>query len=167
MDIKPDDLSAAEMHKLLIGCVVPRPIAWVSSQDANGTYNLAPYSFFNAICAKPPTLMIAATYRPAHPDGQKDTLRNIQDVGEYVINIVTEPNMVAMNQSATDYPEAVDEFAEVGVTPAPSVTVRPPRVAEAPINFECVLQQIIPVGDGRAAQRLCWARSSISMCATT
>lgn len=150
MEITPHDLSAGEMYKLLIGCIVPRPIAWVASQDSHGVNNLAPFSFFNGICSKPLTLMIVNSYKPgaAESDHRKDTLRNIVAIGEYVINVVTEQTMVAMNQSAADYPPEIDEFAEVGMTPAASRTVRPPRVAESPINFECVLQQTIPIGEG-------------------
>jgi flavin reductase (DIM6/NTAB) family NADH-FMN oxidoreductase RutF len=154
MDINPHQLNAGDMHKLLIGCVVPRPIAWVSSLDFAGCRNLAPFSFFNAISAKPAALSIAITYTPDRLSHRKDTLRNILEVREFVVNVTTEPNAAAMHQSAERYPADVDEFAEVGMTPVPSKTVRPPRVAEAPINFECTLHQTVPVGKGPGSATL-------------
>ncbi len=148
MDIKPESLEPGMMHKLMIGCVVPRPIAWVSSQSASGQGNLAPFSYFNAVSSRPAALSIVCSYQPAHPSHRKDTLRNILETGEFVVNVVTEMIMEAMNQSATIYPEEIDEFAEVGITATPSLTVQPPRVAESPINFECTLHTTLQVGEG-------------------
>jgi flavin reductase (DIM6/NTAB) family NADH-FMN oxidoreductase RutF len=154
MEIRPEDLDPGTMHKLLIGCVVPRPIAWVSSQDATGHVNLAPYSFFNALSSRPAMVMISASYNANHPTGRKDTLRNILATGEFVVNIVNEAAAEAMNQTATLYPDDVDEFAEVGITPVPSTIVRPPRVAESPINFECRLHTTVPLGEGPGSATL-------------
>jgi flavin reductase (DIM6/NTAB) family NADH-FMN oxidoreductase RutF len=138
----------------MIGCVVPRPIAWVSTQDRNGVYNLAPFSYFNAISAKPPAISISATYNESRPENRKDTLRNILELREFVVNVVNEPIAEAMNQSATDYPPEVDEFAQAGMTAAPSQTVTPPRVAESPINFECMLFTNVPIGEGPGSATL-------------
>lgn len=131
------------VHKLLYAAVTPRPIAWVSTVDAAGTPNLAPYSFFNAVCSFPPTVMFCPGYRAdPHP---KDTLANIRETGEFVVNFVSHANAQAMNISAQDVPPSVNEFEQAGVTPLASVAVKPPRVAESLIHFECTLNQIVPV----------------------
>ncbi|NJN15920.1 MAG: flavin reductase family protein [Oscillochloris sp.] len=147
MEINPQTLDQREVYKLLIGCVVPRPIAWVSTSDEAGNYNLAPYSFFNAAGSNPPTLTIAINYSAAK-SGRKDTLHNILTLGEFVINIVSEETAAAMNETSADVPADVDEFALAGLTPAPSRAVRPPRVAESPVSFECTLHTSVPVGEG-------------------
>lgn len=147
MELDPSSIDQREVYKLLIGCVVPRPIAWVSTIDAQGVRNLAPFSFFNAIGSDPPALMISINGAAARPEGRKDTLRNIVEIGEFVVNIVTEATAVAMNETATDYPPGQDEFALAGLTPAPSRTIRPSRVAESPVNFECVTHTLVPVGN--------------------
>lgn len=148
MEIDPAGLDQREVYKLLIGCVAPRPIAWVSTVDGQGRRNLAPFSFFNVVGSSPPALSVSINYTADRPSGRKDTLRNILDTGEFVVNIVTEATAGAMNETATDYPEAFDEFAEAGLTPAPSRTVRPPRVGESPVSFECALHTALPVGSG-------------------
>lgn len=144
MEFHTADLPHRELYKLLTGCVVPRPIAWVSSINAAGQPNLAPYSFFNAVCSNPPTLLFCASVRGTD-GGQKDTLHNVQATGEFVVNFVTEALAEQMNLTATEFPPAVNEFEAAGLTPAPSVLVKPPRVAESPINFECRLQQLVPI----------------------
>lgn len=141
MQIDPAVRSVREVYRLLIGCVVPRPIAWVASLSATGVANLAPFSFFTIASDDPPLLLFCPLRRP---DGTpKDTLRNVQATGEFVIHIVSEPLAAAMNQTAAEYPYGVDEFAQAGVTPVPSLRVRPPRVAEAPVAFECRTHQIV------------------------
>src|SRR5581483_7500544 len=127
MQLDPRALGERDTYKLLIGCVVPRPIAWVSTIDEQGVRNLAPFSFFNAIGSNPPAISVAISYAD-RADGRKDTLRNIIAVGEFVVNVVDEHLAQAMNITATNYPPEVDEFAAAGLTPAPSVLVRPPRV---------------------------------------
>lgn len=146
MQMNAADLDYSEAYKLLIGAIVPRPIAWVSSMDVDGNLNLAPYSFFTAVCPNPPTVVFCPVIRKL-TGLQKDTLNNIQATGEYVINIVTESNAEAMNITATETPAYTDEFALAGLTPADSVLVKPPRVAESPISFECKLTQIVKIGD--------------------
>ena len=142
MQIDPEKTPSAA-YKILIGCVVPRPIAWVSSLSADGVLNLAPFSFFNAVCSNPPTVMFSAGSREGVA---KDTVRNVRETGEYVINVVNDALAEQMNLTSGEYPPEVDEFALTGLTSAPSVKVKPPRVAEAPINMECRMTQIIPVG---------------------
>src|SRR5215204_2124155 len=124
IDLDPSALSNAERYKLLIGTVVPRPIAWVSTISTDGVYNLAPFSFFTAICSSPMTLCFSPAIRSS--DGKKkDTLINIEATRECVINIVTESLGEKMNQSAGEYPPDVSEFEKAGVTPIASVKVKP------------------------------------------
>lgn len=147
MELDPTTLEERQLYKLLIGCVVPRPIAWISTQDTQGRLNLAPYSFFNAIGANPPALMFSANYSTAR-QSLKDTLQNILASGEFVVNIVNEAVAAAMNLTSGEYGPDVDEFDLARLTPAPSTVVRPPRVAESPVNFECELHRAVPIGEG-------------------
>jgi flavin reductase (DIM6/NTAB) family NADH-FMN oxidoreductase RutF len=146
MEINPASISHQSFYKLMIGSIVPRPIGWVSTVNAWGTPNLAPFSFFNAVCSNPPTLLFCPSVRNTDI-APKDTLRNVRETGEFVVNIVTEALAEAMNLTSTEFPAHVDEFAAAGLTPAPSLTVRPPRVLESPINFECMVTQIVDCGD--------------------
>jgi flavin reductase (DIM6/NTAB) family NADH-FMN oxidoreductase RutF len=127
----------------MISSVVPRPIAWVSTVDAAGVANLAPFSYFMAITDSPPTIAFACSPRGA---GKKDTLRNVEALGEFVVNIVDDDRAEQMNLTSGDYPAEVDEFALTKLTAAPSVKVKAPRVGEAPINMECRLVRVLPVG---------------------
>ena len=145
--VNPAEISNTENYKLLIGSVLPRPIAFVSSQNADGQLNLAPFSFFNAVCSNPPTVLFCPMVRGS--DGEKkDTLKNIEATGEYVINIVNEEIVERMNATAGEFPSDVNEFEVSGLTPEKSLIVKPPRVLEAPVSFECKLQQIVNIGDG-------------------
>ena len=156
MDYKqldPQTLGERETYKLLIGCVVPRPIAWVSTVDQAGTRNLAPFSFFNGIGSNPPAVSISINYVD-NPEGRKDTLRNISATGEFVVNIVDEDLAQAMNATAANYPSDTDEFDVAGVVGAPSVVVRAPRVAGAPVSMECKLFTLVPVGQGPGSSTL-------------
>lgn len=143
MHIDPRSISSQDTYKLMVGSVVPRPIAWISSQARDGTLNLAPFSFFIAVSPDPPTIAIAVGFRGGSP---KDTRHNIEATGEFVVNVVTEEVAEAMNLTSGNYEPHVSEFAVAGVTAAPSVVVAPPRVAESPISMECRLSQIVPVG---------------------
>ncbi len=150
MQIDPRALAPDAVYKLLIGTVVPRPIAWVSSVDVAGARNLAPFSYFMAITDDPPT--IAFSVSPRAPGRQavrtrKDTLRNVEATGDFVVNIVDDALAERMNLTSGDYPPEVDEFALAGLAAAPSVKVRAPRVADAPISMECRLIRTIPVGN--------------------
>jgi flavin reductase (DIM6/NTAB) family NADH-FMN oxidoreductase RutF len=145
MELDPQNMKSESTYKLLIGCVVPRPIAWVSTVGADGVNNLAPFSFFMGVCGDPPT--IAFSSGPRAKD-HKDTLRNAEHTGDFVVNIVDDDRAEAMNLSSGEYPAGVDEFALTGLTAAPGVKVRAPRVVEAPVSLECRVAQIIPVGRG-------------------
>ena len=137
MIINPADLSPDHNYKLLTNLVVPRPIAWVTSLNANGVVNLAPFSFFNAVGSEPLIVMISVAH---HDDGTlKDTGRNILASGEFVVNMVTEDLMAAMNVSAADFPGNESELAATGLTAAASLKIQVPRVAESPASLECRL----------------------------
>ena len=145
MILRPDELGQRDAYKLLTGVVVPRPIAWVSTIDAEGRPNLAPFSFFTVVCSDPMTMLFCPGALSS--GGQKDTLRNIQAVPEFVINLTDEKTAGAMNLSATELPPGESEFDWAKVTPIPSETIRVPRVLEAPVSFECKLQQIVTVSE--------------------
>src|ERR1041384_27160 len=128
----------------MIGAIVPRPIAFVSSLSPEGVRNLAPFSFFTGISANPPVICFSTMVRSS--DGsRKDTLKNVEATGEFVVNVVSEGFAEQMNITSAEFPAEVDEFAESGLTPVPSDLVRPPRVAESLINMECRLFQIVHV----------------------
>ncbi len=144
IQIDPADLQRKEIYKLLIGAVVPRPIAWVASTDAQGRRNLAPFSYFNIACIEPPMLVFCPQRRL---DGsKKDTLLNIEATGEFVLHIVSEELVTHMNQTSAEYPYGVDEFEQARLRPAPSSRVAPPRLADAAIAFECRAEQIVHIG---------------------
>lgn len=119
--------------------VVPRPIGWISSLDASGNVNLAPYSFFNGVAYNPPTVMFSSGHGQVEDDGMKDSLRNIVETGEFVQNFTTWDTREAMNDTSATTAKDRDELAEAGLTPIPSTLVKPPRVKESPIHFECKL----------------------------
>jgi flavin reductase (DIM6/NTAB) family NADH-FMN oxidoreductase RutF len=141
LTIDPAAQPPVNNYKLLIGSIVPRPIAFVSTTSPSGLYNLAPFSFFNAVCGNPPVITFASGVR----EPPKDTLANVRATGEFVVNIVTEDIAELMNVTSGEYPAGVDEFTLSGLTPVPSDLVKPPRVAESPINMECKLLQIVEV----------------------
>ncbi|MGH9544536.1 MAG: flavin reductase family protein [Terriglobales bacterium] len=146
MNVQPDQLPHREFYRILISAVAPRPIAWVSTLH-HGCLNLAPFSFFNVLSAKPPLLGFSPSLRQVDEQpAPKDTLRNIRETGEFVVNVVTFAVAEAMNLSSGDYDSSVDEFALAKLTTRPSQVVRPPQVAESPISFECRLNRIIDFG---------------------
>lgn len=142
------DLDESGTYKLLTGTVVPRPIAWVSTVDTDGRTNLAPYSFFTAVSIVPPMLAISVEPRRSENGASKDTLRNVRDVGEFVVNTVTDGLVGAVTTSAEDIPPKKSEFERAGLTAIPSRFVEPPRVAEAPVAMECRLQRLVELGSG-------------------
>lgn len=144
MTIDPGATGPKDIYKLLVGIIVPRPIAFVSSISPDGVLNLAPFSFFTAISANPPAVCFSPTVRGG--DGKrKDTLENIAATKEFVVNVVSEDFARQMNACSADFPPEVDEFAVSGLTPLASELVRPPRVAESRIHMECRLLQIVEV----------------------
>jgi flavin reductase (DIM6/NTAB) family NADH-FMN oxidoreductase RutF len=145
VQLDPQTLASTAVYKLLISSVVPRPIAWVSSVDAAGVANLAPFSYFMAITDEPPTIAFSCSPRAGQ---RKDTLRNVEAMGEFVVNVVDDDRAEQMNLTSGDYPPEVDEFALTGLTAAPGVRVRAPRVVEAPVSMECRVVQVVPVGRG-------------------
>ncbi len=148
MNILPKDLPEwRDVYKIAAGCILPRPIAWVSTVDIHGTPNLAPFSFFTVASSNPLTLMFTPLQSGA-AGNLKDTPRNILATKEFVVNITNEATAAAMSRSAADIPRGESEFPYAQVTPAPSNVVKPPRVAEAPVSFECKLTQTVAVGAG-------------------
>lgn len=143
MTIDPQNAEPRQIYQLLIGAIVPRPIAFVSTISAAGLPNLAPFSFFTAASADPPIICFCPMVRGNGTT--KDTLNNIRETHEFVVNVVTEQIASPMNQCSGDYPPDVDEFSVSGLTPIPSELVRPPRVAESPVQMECRLTQIVEV----------------------
>lgn len=144
MQIDPAHHSTADNYKLLTNLVVPRPIAWVTSQNRNGIVNLAPFSFFNAVGSEPLYVIISIGKNDA--GGPKDTAQNIQDSGEFVVNLVTEDLFDAMNISAADFPPGQSELQAANLHAAASVRVKPPRVAEAHASLECRLHSMQQLG---------------------
>lgn len=149
MEIKTDSLEWKDAYKLLQGSVLPRPIAFVSSQDENGTTNLAPFSFFTVISANP--MMVCFSPMRRGTDGaKKDTLNNIEATKQFVINIVSEDFVQQMNDCATEFPSDVDEFEASGLTKTESAVVKPPRVRESRVHLECELDQVLHFGQDEA-----------------
>jgi flavin reductase (DIM6/NTAB) family NADH-FMN oxidoreductase RutF len=145
----PAGCEPRQIYKLMTGIIVPRPIALVSTIDANGITNLAPFSFFSGVGSVPPTVLFCPVLRPSdsgEPGGRKDTLRNVEATGEFVINVISEALASASNAAAAEVAPEVDEFQLAGLTPLASDAVRPPRVAESPAQMECRLLQVIYTG---------------------
>jgi flavin reductase (DIM6/NTAB) family NADH-FMN oxidoreductase RutF len=145
--ISPADLSAPDFYQYLIGAIAPRPIAFASTVSAAGKVNLSPYSFFTIVSQNPPILAFSPTSR-GRDNSEKDTLRNVREVPEVVINICDYALVEQLSLASAEYPAGVNEFAKAGLTEAASTQVRPPRVAECPAAYECVVEQIIALGDG-------------------
>ncbi len=154
MKIIPKDIDPKEMYKILIGSVLPRPIAWVSTISKEGIANLAPFSFFTVASTVPPVLCFAPQYANTEmKDGKdipvpKDTLANIRETKEFVVNMVSHTNAEKMNQTSAPYPHNVSEFEAAQLTAKPASYVAPPLVAESLVNMECKLYDIIEIGKG-------------------
>ena len=134
MQFDPDELEHTAIYKLLTGSVIPRPIGWISTVDVNGINNLAPFSYFNVVGEDPPHIMFSTGIGN---NTNKDTLNNVLTNKEFVVNMVTESLTEQMNMTAQSVHSKVDEFELAGLTPAPSLKIKPMRVKESPINFEC------------------------------
>jgi flavin reductase (DIM6/NTAB) family NADH-FMN oxidoreductase RutF len=147
---EPGKDAPADLYKLMIGTIVPRPIAFVSSLDAQGIRNLAPFSYFMACSADPPVICFVTSHRSG-PRPTKDTLTNILATREFVVNIVSEEFAEKMNLTAAEVAPEVDEFALAGLTPLASELVQPPRVAESHVHMECRLRQILPISNPAGA----------------
>jgi len=141
--LDPGTISPGDFYRFMISVIVPRPIAFVSTTDAEGRHNVAPFSYYNAITNQPPLIGISINHRRGTP---KDTYRNIEQTGEFVVNTVDEALGARMVQTSGEWPEDVDEFRLAGLTPVASDLVKPPRVGESPINLECRLYRSIELG---------------------
>jgi flavin reductase (DIM6/NTAB) family NADH-FMN oxidoreductase RutF len=142
--IDPRSTNPRNVYKLMIGVIVPRPIAFVSSLSPEGIPNLAPFSFFTGISANPPVICFCPMVRGSD-GGRKDTIRNIEATREFVVNVVSEDFADRMNICSAEFPPEVDEFQASGLTPIPSDLVKPARVQESRVNMECRLVQIVEV----------------------
>jgi|HubBroStandDraft_6_1064221.scaffolds.fasta_scaffold261761_2 flavin reductase (DIM6/NTAB) family NADH-FMN oxidoreductase RutF len=156
MQLDFSKLPVSEAYGWMITTITPRPIAWVSTISADGKPNLAPFSFFQGVTANPPTLMFVPVNTR---DGtKKDTVRNIEQVPEFVVNIVSYALAEKMNATAALLPYGESEFEKFGIASAPSAQVRPPRVAAAPVAFECSLHSIVHIGEGPLAANVIFGR---------
>lgn len=151
--IDPREVSTAEFHSYLLSSVAPRPIALASTVDKDGNINLSPFSFFNVFGSNPPTLVFSPNRRVRDNSG-KDTLDNVYEVDEVVINMVDYSMVEQVSLASCEYPKSVNEFVKAGFTEARSVLVKPPRVAEAKVAFECKIRQIVSLGDQGGAPNL-------------
>lgn len=152
MNFDPSSLSASDFYRVMINLITPRPIAWISTVSPGGVVNLAPFSFFNGVAASPPTVVFSAVN---HRDGRKkDTVVNIEANGQFVVNMASFDLRDAVNATSVDLPYDESELIRAGLTPVPSERVRPPRVAEAKAHIECVLHEIVRVGEGPLAANL-------------
>ena len=140
IDFDPEAVGRTPFYKLMTATIVPRPIAWVSTLSAGGTVNLAPHSFFTVACVEPPMVQFTSV-------GQKDTLRNVEETGEFVVNLAPEELFEQINATAVNFPPEVGEFEAVGVEQEASTRVKPPRVAASPVALECVVHSTIRLGD--------------------
>jgi len=144
MLLEPRELAPAAMYRLMIGVVVPRPIAFVSTVGSGGRFNVAPFSYFNAITSRPPLVGFSVGARDGGP---KDTLRNLRETRDFVVNVVSEALLERMVRASGDWPEDVSEFEITGLTAVPSSRVTSPRVGESPVSLECRLEREIELGE--------------------
>ena len=145
--IDGEGLDTATAYRLVVGCVVPRPIAWITTVDAQGRVNAAPFSSYNYVATSPPMLAINIAAR-AGDGAMKDTARNIRESGEFVVNVATEATMEAMHLSAQEFPPDESEVEALGLKLLPSRRVKPPRLAASPVQMECRLDQAVVLGRG-------------------
>jgi flavin reductase (DIM6/NTAB) family NADH-FMN oxidoreductase RutF len=144
MILDPQALSRGALYQWMIAAIVPRPIAFVSTVGATGRTNLAPFSFFSGVSSQPPLLSIAINRRAGGP---KDTVRNLRETGDFVVNVATEALFERMVQTSGDWPQEVSEFELTGLTAVPSDLVRAPRLGESPVSFECRLHREFELDD--------------------
>ncbi|MDK2123856.1 flavin reductase family protein [Parachitinimonas caeni] len=152
MNIDIHQLSPQQCYQYLVSAILPRPIAWISTQSAAGLSNLAPFSFFSVASVAPPVLSV--TQVNPRDRAEKDTVRNLRETGNCVVNIVNQQLAAQMNASCADYPANVSEFSAVGIEPIASQQVPTPGVALSPVRFECRLRDIIAIGEGPQAGQL-------------
>lgn len=153
LTIQPGTIPTADFHQFLLGAVAPRPIAFASTIDKDGNPNLAPYSFFNCFSSNPPILVFSSNRKVAD-NSTKDTLHNVKETGEVVINVVTYNIVRQAAVAGIEFPKEISEFEKTGLTPIPSDLVKPYRVKESPVHLECKVNQILPMGDQGGAGHL-------------
>jgi flavin reductase (DIM6/NTAB) family NADH-FMN oxidoreductase RutF len=146
ISLVPDDLEPRASYRLMTSIVVPRPIAWVSTTNAEGVPNLAPFSFFNAVAGAPPVVVLAVGQRAGQP---KDTLRNLRETGEMVVHLADEPLAEALNRTSADFPPGTNEFERAGLASVPSTDIQPPRVSAAPVAMEARLLREVAIPETR------------------
>lgn len=155
--IDPISLETKELHKILLSSIAPRPIAFASTVDSNGNVNLSPFSYFNVFSSNPPILIFSPSRR-VRDNTTKHTLENAIETKEVVINVVNFPIVEQMSKSSIEYEKGVNEFIETGLTQVESLLVKPPRVLESPISFECKVQDIVSLGESGGAGQLIIAK---------
>ncbi len=155
--IDPINLETKKLHKILLSSIAPRPIAFASTIDSNGNVNLSPFSYFNVFSSNPPILIFSPSRR-VRDNTTKHTLENAMETKEVVINVVNFPIVEQMSKSSVEYEKGVNEFIETGLTQVKSLLVKPPRVLESPISFECKVQDIISLGESGGAGQLIIAK---------
>jgi flavin reductase (DIM6/NTAB) family NADH-FMN oxidoreductase RutF len=138
-------LDSEKAYRLIVGCVVPRPVAWITTLGADGRVNAAPFSSYNYVATHPPMVAVNIVARAGV---DKDTARNIRAAGEFVVNVATEDNLEVMHRSAAEYPADVSETELLGIELLPSRRVRAPRIASSPVHLECRLDKVVPLGRG-------------------
>lgn len=151
--LDPVQLDTKEVHKILLSSVAPRPIAFASTIDSKGNVNLSPFSYFNVFSSNPPILIFSPSRR-VRDNTTKHTLENAKETKEVVINVVNYSIVEQMSQSSREYGKGVNEFVETGLTEVPSLKVKPPRVLESPISFECTVDNIVSLGESGGAGQL-------------
>lgn len=147
MELHPEDLTEDQIYAFMVSSILPRPIAWVSTVNGLGVPNLAPFSYYTGVCCDPMTLLFCPVTGPADRP-KKDTLLNLEEVPEFVVNVAEQRTIEALNLTAAPIPAGESEFDLAGVVPAPSSRVRPPRVREAALAFECTVRDVIEVNPG-------------------
>lgn len=157
LSIDPTQIATKDLHQYILAAVAPRPIAFASTISVDGIPNLAPYSFFNAFSSNPPILIFSSNRRVAN-NTTKDTLKNVEDTGEVVINVVSHNISRQMALASIEYGPEVNEFEKAGFTTLPSLRVKPFRVAESPVQMECVVDKILPLGDDGGAGNLIFCK---------
>ena len=151
--IDPNSISTKELHSILLTAIAPRPIAFASTVDKLGNVNLSPFSFFNVFSSNPPILIFSPARR-VRDNTTKHTLKNVEQTKEVVINIVNHQLVEQMSLASTEYEDGVNEFTKSGLTEVPSLKITPPRVGESPVSFECVVDNIIELGNEGGAGNL-------------
>ena len=155
--LDPLQLDTKEVHKILLSSVAPRPIALASTIDSKGNVNLSPFSYFNVFSSNPPILIFSPSRR-VRDNTTKHTLENAKETKEVVINVVNYSIVEQMSQTSREYDKGVNEFVETGLTEVPSLKVKPPRVLESPISFECTVDNIVSLGESGGAGQLIIAK---------